>query len=200
MGSSLKAYDPEGFLGVAERRPPVRYTPLSAVGRSFSWFGETAALTIKGTAAFFSPSSLSEYADRVFHTTPGRAQRIELPETRRGASSAATERDANRITSIVGAVALGSELTRDGFLTLLPFFALLNMAIGILNLIPLPPFDGGHVAIGTYEKIREMLRRDGRRYLVDYRKVMPVAAAVVTFMLVVGAMAIYLDLVDPISL
>ena len=102
--------------------------------------------------------------------------------------------------SIVGAVVLGEELTDGGWANLLAFFAFLNMAIGLLNLIPLPPFDGGHVAVGTYEKIRELLRRDGRRYFADYNKVMPVAMAVVSFMVIVGLMAMYLDLADPIRL
>ena len=39
---------------------------------------------------------------------------------------------------------------------------MLNVFIGIFNLVPLLPLDGGHVAIATYEKIRSMLRGGGR--------------------------------------
>ena len=46
-----------------------------------------------------------------------------------------------------------------------------NVLIGILNLMPLLPLDGGHVAIATYERIRSI---GGRRYMAD---VVPAAAA-----------------------
>ena len=51
--------------------------------------------------------------------------------------------------------------------------AVFLLVIGLINLIPLPPFDGGHVMIATYEKIRELFRRDGRRYLADTNKILP---------------------------
>ncbi len=77
-------------------------------------------------------------------------------------------------------------------------FIHLNIVIGLFNLIPLPPFDGGHVAIACYERTRELLRGDGRRYFIDYDKIMPVAYGVVITLGLVSLMAIFLDLADPI--
>ena len=42
-----------------------------------------------------------------------------------------------------------------GFIALLASF---NLAIAVFNLVPLLPFDGGHIAIAVYEKIRNIIR------------------------------------------
>jgi regulator of sigma E protease len=59
---------------------------------------------------------------------------------------------------------------------LLALVAFVNVVLGFLNLLPLPPFDGGHLAVLAIEKIR------GRP--VDMRKVVPVSLAVATFFIV----------------
>ena len=64
-------------------------------------------------------------------------------------------------------------------------FAILNMFIGVFNLVPLLPLDGGHVAIATYEKIRSMLR-GGAAYHVDVTKLLPVTYAVVLVLVFLG--------------
>ena len=38
------------------------------------------------------------------------------------------------------------------------FLAQLNFVLGAINLVPLLPFDGGHIAVAVYEKIRNMIR------------------------------------------
>jgi membrane-associated protease RseP (regulator of RpoE activity) len=75
---------------------------------------------------------------------------------------------------------------------LLALFAFVNVVIGFLNLLPLPPFDGGHLAVLAIEKIR------GRP--VDMRKVVPVSLAVATFFIVLTVSFMYLDIVKPIPL
>jgi membrane-associated protease RseP (regulator of RpoE activity) len=63
-------------------------------------------------------------------------------------------------------------------------------------MVPLLPLDGGHVAIATYERIRS---RKGRRYQADVAKLLPLTAAVVSVLLLLGVMTIYLDIVRPIA-
>ena len=70
----------------------------------------------------------------------------------------------------------------------------LNVFIGLFNLIPLLPFDGGHVAIATYERIREIGRTE--RYHADLTKMLPVAYGVVLFMVTIGVMALYADITN----
>ena len=36
--------------------------------------------------------------------------------------------------------------------------AQLNFVLGAINLVPLLPFDGGHIAVAVFEKIRNMIR------------------------------------------
>jgi RIP metalloprotease RseP len=105
--------------------------------------------------------------------------------------------DEQRIISIYGAARFGSELTEQGFANVLLFLAGLNVSIGVLNLIPLPPLDGGHVVIATYERIRSF---GGRRHEVDYNKVLPLTYAVFLLLTAFGLLAIFRDIIDPISL
>jgi membrane-associated protease RseP (regulator of RpoE activity) len=66
-----------------------------------------------------------------------------------------------------------------------------NIFIGIFNLIPLLPFDGGHAAIATYERIRS---RNGKRYYVDVMKLMPLTYMVVLMLGLLFLSSTYLDI------
>ena len=84
-------------------------------------------------------------------------------------------------------VSATTSATRPGSIGILFLLAVLNVFVGVFNMFPLLPLDGGHAAIATYERIRE---RDGRRYYADVSKMMPFAMAVMTvllFLFVVGA-------------
>lgn len=76
--------------------------------------------------------------------------------------------------------------------TTLMMLALVNVFVGVLNFIPLYPLDGGHFAVALYEKIR------GRA--PDVRKLMPVAAVVIVFLITIGLMGVYLDIFKPLEL
>ena len=78
----------------------------------------------------------------------------------------------------------------------LGFFATINLFIGIVNLAPLLPLDGGHVVIATYERIRS---RRGRRYQVDVMKLLPLTYFVILLLGVLFVSTVFLDLVDPIT-
>ena len=83
------------------------------------------------------------------------------------------------------------------------FLAQLNFVLGAINLFPLLPFDGGHIAVAVYEQLRNMLRA-ARGLMpagpVDYGRLMP--ATYVILFVVVGYMALTVtaDLVNPIRL
>jgi membrane-associated protease RseP (regulator of RpoE activity) len=83
------------------------------------------------------------------------------------------------------------------------FLAQLNLILGAINLVPLLPFDGGHIAIAVYEKLRNMLRSARGKVAagpVNYLKLMP--ATYVVLVLVVGYMLLTVtaDVVNPIRL
>jgi membrane-associated protease RseP (regulator of RpoE activity) len=68
---------------------------------------------------------------------------------------------------------------------------MINIFLAFVNLIPLPPFDGGHAAVAVYEAIASRVK--GEKVQVDYRKLMPVAGAVLVIFLALGLSAMYLD-------
>ena len=66
----------------------------------------------------------------------------------------------------------------------------MTIFIGIVNLLPLPPLDGGHLMLLAWEKVT------GRQ--VDYRRVVPVAATVIVFLSLFMVAALLLDVFKPI--
>lgn len=114
------------------------------------------------------------------------------------------ERDPETPISVVGASIIGGDTVDHGLWVAFWFFlAQLNFVLGAINLVPLLPFDGGHIAIAVFEKIRNMFRSARGRVAaapVNYMKLMP--ATYVILVVVVGYMLLTVtaDLVNPIRL
>jgi membrane-associated protease RseP (regulator of RpoE activity) len=113
-------------------------------------------------------------------------------------------RDPNSPMSVVGASRLGGQAVEASqwsvFWLLL---ATLQFFLGVFNLLPLLPLDGGHIAVALYERVRNWLRSVRGRPAggpVDYTKLAPLTLVVV---FVGGAMvllSVTADIVNPISL
>ncbi|MDQ1378094.1 MAG: hypothetical protein QOE15_2267, partial [Acidimicrobiaceae bacterium] len=73
---------------------------------------------------------------------------------------------------------------------------LINIFVGIFNMVPLLPLDGGHVAIAVYEAVRS---RKGRRYHADAAKMLPFVYATLALIVFIGVSALFLDLRDVLS-
>jgi membrane-associated protease RseP (regulator of RpoE activity) len=188
--------DGHGQLGIELRQlaPPLqRLDPITAAGRTVTEVGTASRETLGFLGSFFSPSGLSHFADTVINRgSPA------VNSTGSGSSSGSDQPvDGNRPISIIGAARFGSEITNEGAFAFLGFFASINIVIGIFNMIPLLPLDGGHLAIATYERIRS---RNGRRYQVDVMKLLPLTYAVVFVLILLGVSTIFLDIVNPIHL
>ena len=99
----------------------------------------------------------------------------------------------SRPSTIVGATQVSDDVgTFGGWPEVLLLLAGVNVSVGVINMFPLLPLDGGHAAIATYERLRS---RRGKRYYADINKLMPVAAvslALIAFMFLTG---LYLDIV-----
>jgi membrane-associated protease RseP (regulator of RpoE activity) len=112
------------------------------------------------------------------------------------------ERDPETPISVVGASIIGGDAFEHGYFMAFWFFlAQLNFVLGAINLVPLLPFDGGHIAIAVFEKIRNMIR-EARGMVaaapVNYLRLMP--ATYVILVVVIGYMALTVtaDFVNPI--
>jgi membrane-associated protease RseP (regulator of RpoE activity) len=112
------------------------------------------------------------------------------------------ERDPETPISVVGASIIGGDAFEHGYFMAFWFFlAQLNFVLGAINLVPLLPFDGGHIAIAVFEKIRNMIRKARGMVAaapVNYLKLMP--ATYVILVVVIGYMALTVtaDVVNPI--
>ncbi len=102
-----------------------------------------------------------------------------------------------RATSILGAGRLATQAEQEGILYLVEVLIALNVVFGIINMLPMLPLDGGHVAIAIYERIRT--RRGRPYYQADAAKLLPVAYAFVAVLGIVALAAIYLDVAHPIA-
>jgi membrane-associated protease RseP (regulator of RpoE activity) len=103
----------------------------------------------------------------------------------------------SRPTTLVGATRISDNIgTFDGWGGVLLLLATINVSVGVFNMFPLLPLDGGHAAVAVYERIRS--RRE-RRYFADVSKLMPIVSitiAVLAFMFLTG---LYLDIAKPIQ-
>ncbi|HEV8564507.1 MAG TPA: site-2 protease family protein [Actinomycetota bacterium] len=93
--------------------------------------------------------------------------------------------------SVVGiGRSVGQSAEQGGLENVLFLLGFVTVFVGLLNLLPLPPFDGGHLAVLLVERIR------GRT--IDMRKLIPVSAAVMTFLILFVGATVLLDLTNPI--
>ena len=104
--------------------------------------------------------------------------------------------DENRLLSIYGVARIGAEAASDGATDVLLLLVYVNAFIGVFNLLPLLPLDGGHVVVATYERIRSI---GGRTHRVDAARLLPLTYAVVALLLLVGGVALLRDIFDPVS-
>lgn len=120
------------------------------------------------------------------------------------------ERDPNGPISIVGIGQVAGEVAAseeagfvDKLATGIQILGSLNFALFVFNMIPLLPLDGGHVAGGIYESLKRGLYRIAGKKdpgPADTALLMPLTYFVFIALLVVSALLITADLVNPISL
>jgi membrane-associated protease RseP (regulator of RpoE activity) len=116
---------------------------------------------------------------------------------------------AGNVSSVVGAArATGQAVAANvgweykvSFVLLL--IASLNIFVGVFNLLPLLPLDGGHIAIVIWERLRAWfarLRRQPDPGMVDYRKLVPLSFSVFLVLVVFGMLLILADIVNPVNI
>jgi membrane-associated protease RseP (regulator of RpoE activity) len=119
-------------------------------------------------------------------------------------------RDVNGPLSVIGASVAASELATTDQLTqsgrIASYFSLLggvNLFVAILNLVPLLPFDGGHIAGALWEALRRGWARLVRRPdpgFVDTARLLPVAYVVGAFLMITGVILVLADIISPIRI
>jgi membrane-associated protease RseP (regulator of RpoE activity) len=94
---------------------------------------------------------------------------------------------------IVGASRIvGESANRGEYTAIFEMIAAFTIFVGLMNLLPLPPLDGGHLAVVAWEAITKRK--------VDIRKLIPVSVAVIGFFIILFVAVLYLDLARPVNL
>jgi len=171
---TLTATQGRAVLGVGINSYGWRPTGLlNAVGEAAVAVGTTSADAIRGVFVVFNP----------VHLVSNVTADVANPDT--------------RPSTVVGASQVGGRIGEAaGLPGVLLFLASVNVVFAIINLFPLLPFDGGHAAIATYERLRS---RKGRAYHADAAKLATTAMVTMVVMLVVFSVGLYLDITQPIG-
>ncbi|WP_306362434.1 RIP metalloprotease [Nocardia sp. CC227C] len=167
-------------VGQATAGPPVEYSLPAALPAAAVFTGELGVRTVESLAKL--PAKVGALVEAV----------------------SGGERDPETPVSVYGASRIGGETAERGYWgVFILVLASLNFFLGVFNLLPLLPLDGGHMAVVTYEKIRNVLRN--RRGLpdgspVDYFKLMPATYVVVVLGGAYMLLTLAADIVNPITL
>lgn len=207
---TLPADGARGFLGVSQGDASAESLgPAGAAVRSVGMVGEIGGSMVDFLGRLFSPSGITRYAQMLTGTgddpatDPGDLVPLQSLD---GSAPVAqpprmtSQEDADiRPLSLIGIVQVGDQLSGvSGFESVLFLLAMVNIFLGLVNLLPLLPFDGGHATVATYEAVRGAIAH--RPYRVDLAKLMPVTYVVVFVLLGIGLSAMYLDIVDPVRI
>jgi regulator of sigma E protease len=175
-----------GLLGF---RPGVREVPLPADEALYETFlGESSVTvltveTVKALGRVFGPEGIGAMFD---------------------AMSGETDRADDGGVSLVGA----AQITGEGTAALGPFFlfamlATVNVFVGIFNILPLPPLDGGHLAVlGVERSVNAVRRARGRAadFSIDPRAVAAIAVPVIVLVGTISVVLLWLDITNPVRI
>jgi membrane-associated protease RseP (regulator of RpoE activity) len=104
-----------------------------------------------------------------------------------------------RPVTLVGVTGLSDDVgDSEGIFGVLWLLAVLNVFVGVFNMFPLLPLDGGHAAVAIYERVREAIRGGKQRYFADVERLMPLAMGVIIFLFAFMFAGLYLDITDPL--
>jgi membrane-associated protease RseP (regulator of RpoE activity) len=138
---------------------------------------------------------------------------LDMPERMWGVTKAAflvDDREQESPMSVVGASRVAGEVASneeievlDKWAGLLTLLGVVNLFVALFNFIPLLPLDGGHIAGALYEAIRRGIARVRGRPdpgYADVAQLLPIAYVAATVLIVMGAILVWADIVNPIRL
>ncbi len=160
-----------GQIGVLPIVETVKGGPIWAIGQGLKTTGDAIWRSIMGTGMIFTS------IDDVFGALGGTGER-EITE--------------EQPVGLVGAARLAGQATSAGAVeSLVSFLGYFIVFVGVINLAPLPPLDGGHLLILGLEKLT---RRN-----IDPKRVLPFAGVVLGFLVMLTFALLFLDLARPLG-
>jgi membrane-associated protease RseP (regulator of RpoE activity) len=164
-----------GFIGFRPTEQTRRFGALEAIPRSTDLFWDTTVATVKGLGGLVT----------------GLADRVNAPEPAPGAGGGGGGGETGPI-GIVGISRLaGQAVANNQWAIFVALLIQLNIVVGVFNLLPLPPMDGGYLAFLGWQVVT---RRE-----VDLRKMVPVAALIVGLLVMLTVGLVWLDITNPVD-
>jgi membrane-associated protease RseP (regulator of RpoE activity) len=162
-----------GFLGFRPTEQTRRFGALAAAPRAADLFWDTTTATVKGLGGLVT----------------GIADRVSAPQPAPGAGGGGGGE-----TGPIGIVGIsrlaGQAVAHNQWAVFVAILIQLNIVVGVFNLLPLPPMDGGYLAFVLWQVVT---RRE-----VDLRKVVPVAALIVGLLVMLTVGLVWLDITNPV--
>jgi membrane-associated protease RseP (regulator of RpoE activity) len=171
-----------GFLGIGPKTTVPHPSVLASVGLAPVRTAEVLGETVAGFGHIFSPSGISAYLSNFSSSSKS------SPKAQETAANA-------RFVSPVGVAGYASDAVAAGWAAVFGLLIVINVSIGFINLLPLIPFDGGHIAVAMYEGVMSKIHR--QVYRVDFAKLMPIAVATLSILAFIFLSSIFLDIAHP---
>jgi membrane-associated protease RseP (regulator of RpoE activity) len=172
------------YLGISPVIVFQRSGPLGGVGYAGSQFGQIVAESAGAVTSL--PRAIPDLFAK---------NRADTPAGNVGSLVGAADATGQVVAAPIGWQARVS--------VVLLIIASLNIWFGLLNLLPLLPLDGGHIAVVIYEQCRAWLARLRGKPdpgLVDYRRLVPVSVGVLVLLVGFSLLLIMADLVNPVHI
>ena len=175
-----------GFLGVRNEIGIVKEGPIAALSLSASTTYEIVKGSVKALIGL--PSKIPSLFNEAFF---------------------GQERDGQGLVGVVGVARVSGETASSGNLntsekiaTFILLVASLNVFVGIFNLLPILPLDGGHIAVAIYENLRNKFYRARGREIpgpVDVEKLTPITMVVLVLLVGLTVLLLFADIFNPIN-
>ncbi len=210
--AAIRGHRPGSVVSVTVRRGGQLLTvnaKLAAIkGRSGAFLGISPAVVYGHVGPIQAVKSTGSFIGTVVTSSAGVITELPKAIPKLFAHNRA-DTAGGKVTSIVGAgdatgQVIGAKIGwRQKVTITVLIVASLNIFVGLFNLLPLLPLDGGHIAVVLYERARAYVARLRRRPdpgLVDMRKLVPVSFGIFAVLIFIGLMLIMADLVNPVSI
>jgi len=176
----------DGMLCLTQENTSSKYRERSGPTAGFKAFGTFVVQTFAGLNRI--PGGYAKAVSNI-----GTPKEISVDPLANGCTG--LNEEAYRPSSILGFVQIAGQAgSWEEVLIMLTAF---NIFLGIFNLLPLLPLDGGHAAIATYERLRS---RKNKVHQADVNKLVPLTYVVVFLMIGLTIPLLVLDIVRPIVL
>ena len=176
-----------GVIGVVNKVGTVTYAPIPAVIKAGSFTLEILQNSL--TALISLPSKIPDLINQTFGNE---------------------ERDPEGLVGVVGVARVSGETAetkaltgREKIATFVFIIAALNLFVGMFNLLPLLPLDGGHMAVAIADGVRNTRAKAkglAKPAPFDVERLTPITMVVFIFMASLSLLLLTADILNPVRL